>query len=212
MKSTFVSVLNFFNNSLQLKYNLIWRHRHLTWWIWQAYHTGYISVLSVRRRQSTYVKLVLVICVSSVKKKHLKDLKTIDHSVVAFSDKYNNISTQEICARHPRNVYKRFCETCHEPVCDSLFGNLYHRYRFPLFKHNILCIREVYRAKREKHRETIHAIGSEAFFYRPLLMSEIKAAFKTCLTNVFLYQSELITKTKTFKGLIDYIQNDLHSN
>lgn len=122
------------------------------------------------------------------KKKHLKDLKTIDHSVVAFSDKYNNISTQEICARHPRNVYKRFCETCHEPVCDSLFGNLYHRYRFPLFKHNILCIREVYRAKREKHRETIHAIGSEAFFYRPLPMSEIKAAFKTCLTNVFLYQ------------------------
>lgn len=30
MKSTFVSVLNFFNNSLQLKYNFIWRQRHLT--------------------------------------------------------------------------------------------------------------------------------------------------------------------------------------
>lgn len=87
----------------------------------------------------------------------LHDLTTEDYDVVIYSDKFNNINKkgqsipkQEICARHPCNVYIKYCETCKIPVCDLCFGQKTHRFPFSLFdqnKHNVLDIQKTFRKK-----------------------------------------------------------------
>lgn len=53
------------------------------------------------------------------KASHVKDLKTMDHDVVTRREKINYMPTQEICLRHPSNKYKKYCELCQVPMCDS---------------------------------------------------------------------------------------------
>ncbi|XP_065928764.1 uncharacterized protein [Magallana gigas] len=131
------------------------------------------------------------------KENHVKDLKTIDHDVVSYRDKINYIPTQEICVRHPSHVYIKYCEPCELPVC---YHCSEHR------SHGLINLQIVYQRERQQHRGTIHTIRSEALFYRPVLLSRIKTDFKTCRTEFSLYQSEMLTKAKTIKHLIDYIE------
>ncbi|XP_065929646.1 uncharacterized protein [Magallana gigas] len=137
------------------------------------------------------------------KENHVKDLQTIDHDVVSHRDKINYIPTQEICVRHPSHVYSKYCEPCQVPVC-------YHCRKHR--NHRQLVITTSYNTKQQQHRGTIHTIRSKALFYRPVLLPRIKTDFKTCRTEFFLYQSEMLTKAQTLKHLIDYIQNDFMCN
>nr|XP_034319649.1 uncharacterized protein LOC105342260 isoform X7 [Crassostrea gigas]XP_034319652.1 uncharacterized protein LOC105342260 isoform X7 [Crassostrea gigas] len=149
------------------------------------------------------------------KENHVKDLQTIDHDVVTHRDKINNIPTQEICVRHPSHFYTKYCEPCQVPVCDSCSEDQLHRFRSFLYgqgQHEILDIQIAYKTKRQQHRGTIHTIRSEALFYRPVLLTEIKADVKTCHTEFSLHQSEMLTKAQTLKNLIDYVVYDLLNN
>nr|XP_034309995.1 uncharacterized protein LOC117683909 [Crassostrea gigas] len=137
------------------------------------------------------------------KENHVKDLQTIDHDVVSHHDKINYIPRQEICVRHPSNVYIKYCEPCELPVC-------YHCRKHR--KHTQIDVNTAYKIKRQQHRGTIHTIRSEALFYRPVLLPRIKTDFKTCHTEFSLYQSKMLTKAQTLKHLIDYIQKDFMSN
>ncbi|XP_065939210.1 uncharacterized protein [Magallana gigas] len=146
------------------------------------------------------------------KENHVKNLKTIDHNVATFRDKFNYIPKQEICVRHSSNVYRKYCELCQVPVCDSCFGHKSHRFHVSLFrqsKHKILSIRGKYKANRQQLRGTIHTIRSEALFYRPVLLPGITDDIKTCRTEFSRYQSEMLTKAQKLNDLIDYVVYDL---
>ncbi|XP_052694537.1 uncharacterized protein LOC128172868 [Crassostrea angulata] len=137
------------------------------------------------------------------KENHVKDLQTIDHDVVSRRDKINYIPTQEICVRHPSHVYTKYCEPCQVPVC---FHCRKHR------THRQLDVGTAYKTKRQQHRGTTHTIRSEALFYRPVLLTGIKADVKTCHTEFSPLQSEMLTKAQTLKDLIDYVVYDLLNN
>ncbi|XP_052692430.1 uncharacterized protein LOC128170709 [Crassostrea angulata] len=134
------------------------------------------------------------------KENHVKDLKTIDHDVVSHRDKINYIPTQEICMRHPSHVYTKYSEPYQVPLCDFWFGHKSHK---------LPDLQKAYKTKRQQHRGTIHTIRSEALFYRPVLLTGIKADVKTCRTEFSLYQSEMLTKAQRLKHLIDYVVYDL---
>lgn len=142
------------------------------------------------------------------KENHGKDLETIYHNVATHRDKSNNIPAQEFCVEHPNNVYIKYCEPCHVPVCDYLLGHKIHRF---LVKHRMQNIQEAYKTERLKHRGTIHNI-SKALFLRPDLLPEIKAEMKTCRAEFSLCQSEMLSKAKKLNNLIDRVQNDFMSN
>uniref|UniRef100_K1PP94 Tripartite motif-containing protein 2 n=1 Tax=Magallana gigas TaxID=29159 RepID=K1PP94_MAGGI len=137
------------------------------------------------------------------KENHVKDLKTIDNDVVTHRDKINYIPTQEYCVRHPSKVYRKYCEPCQVSACNNCQK---HR------KHKKIHIRKAYKTKRQQHRETIHAIRSEALFYRPVLLTGIKADIKTCHTEFSLYQSEMLTKAHILRNIIDDVLYDLLNN
>ncbi|XP_052693195.1 uncharacterized protein LOC128171446 [Crassostrea angulata] len=137
------------------------------------------------------------------KENHVKDLQTIDHDVVSRRDKINYIPTQEICVRHPSHVYTKYCELCQVPACNNCQT---HR------KHKKIVVKTAYKTKRQQHRGTIHFIRSEALFYRPVLLTEIKADVKTCHTEFSPLQSEMLTKAQKLKDLIDYVVYDLLNN
>ncbi|XP_052694834.1 uncharacterized protein LOC128173154, partial [Crassostrea angulata] len=146
------------------------------------------------------------------KENHVKDLKTIDHDVVSHRDKISYIPTQEICVRHPSHVYTKYCEPCQVPVCDSCSEDQLHRFRSFLYgqgHHEILDIQTAYKTKRQQHRGTIHTIRSDALFYRPVLLTGIKADVKTCHTEFSPLQSVMLTKAQNLKDLIDKVVNDL---
>ncbi|XP_065932147.1 uncharacterized protein [Magallana gigas] len=146
------------------------------------------------------------------KENHVKDLQTIDHDVVSHRDKINYIQTQEICVRHPSHVYTKYCEPCQVPVCDSCSEDQLHRFLYGQGQHVILDIQTAYKTKRQQHRGTIHTIRSEALFYRPVLLTEIKADVKTCHTEFSPLQSEMLTNAQKLKDLIDYVVYDLLNN
>uniref|UniRef100_K1Q322 Tripartite motif-containing protein 2 n=1 Tax=Magallana gigas TaxID=29159 RepID=K1Q322_MAGGI len=133
------------------------------------------------------------------KDNHVKDLKTIDHDVVSQCDKFNYIPTQEICVRHPSHVYIKYCEPCEVPVC---FHCRKHR------THRQLDVKTAYKTKRQQHRGTIHTIRSEALFYRPVLMTGIKADVKTCHTEFSLHQLKMLRKAPKLKNLINKARTD----
>ncbi|XP_065939276.1 uncharacterized protein [Magallana gigas] len=146
------------------------------------------------------------------KENHVKNLQTIDHYVVSHHEKFNNIPTQEICGRHPSNVYRTYCEHCQVPVCNSLFRRKSHRFPVYLFrqsKHKILSLQGAYKTKQQQHRGTIHTIRSEALFYRPVLLPRITDDIKTCRTEFSRYQSDMLTKAQRLKKLINYVVYDL---
>ncbi|XP_065937904.1 uncharacterized protein [Magallana gigas] len=137
------------------------------------------------------------------KENHVKDLQTIDHDVVSHRDKINYIPTQQICVRHPSHVYTKYCEPCQVPACNNCQT---HR------KHTQIDVITAYKTKRQQHRGTIHTIRSEALFYRPVLLTGIKADVKTCHTEFSPLQSEMLTKAENLKGLIDKVVYDLLNN
>eukprot|EP00105_Crassostrea_gigas_P031928 XP_011454771.2 PREDICTED: uncharacterized protein LOC105347399 [Crassostrea gigas] len=140
---------------------------------------------------------------SQCKENHVKDLQTIDHDVVSHRDKINYIPTQEICVRHPSQVYTKYCEPCELPVC---FHCRKHR------THRQLDVRTAFKTKRQQHRGTIHTVRSEAVFYRPVLLPLIKTDFKTCHTELSLYQSDMLKKAQTLKNLINKVKKDFMHN
>nr|XP_034308067.1 uncharacterized protein LOC117683178 [Crassostrea gigas] len=133
------------------------------------------------------------------KENKVMHLKTIDHNVMTFRDKSNNISEQEFCVRHPRNLYRMYCEYCQVPVCDFCFGHKYHK---------IISTRELYETKRQQHRGTIHTIRSEVIFYRLYLLTKARNDIKTVCSEFSFYQSGMLTKAQKLMDFINDMQKD----
>lgn len=134
---------------------------------------------------------------------HVENLKTIEHDVVLHREKFNYISKQEICMRHPSKDYRNYCELCKLPVC-------YHCRKHR--KHKQQDIEIAYETKLQQHRKTVNTIRSEALFYKHILLAGIKSDVKTCLTEFSLFQSKVLTKVQKVKDWIDYAIEDLMYN
>lgn len=140
---------------------------------------------------------------SNCKESHSKDLKTIDHNVVPYRNKFNSIQQQKINAKHSNFVCRKYCESCEVPVFRHC---KLHK------KQKMLDVRKAYITKREQYRKTIHAIRSEALFYIPILLPNIKADIKSFHSSVSLYQSEMVTKARKLIDLVDLVQRDFMNN
>lgn len=146
---------------------------------------------------------------------HLKYFETRNHYVVPYHKKINYIPTQEFCTRHPRYVYRRYCESCQVPVCDSCYMDNSHTFRsfhFGQGQHITMEIQGAYIKKRQQYRKTFKNIRFEALFYRNVLLPEMKANVKTCHTEFFFYQSDMLIKAQKMKNMISVLQNDFMSN
>ncbi|XP_052693220.1 uncharacterized protein LOC128171493 [Crassostrea angulata] len=137
------------------------------------------------------------------KENHVKDLNTIDHDVVTYSEKLNSNKKEECCVRHPCMLIGMYCEPCELPVC---FNCTQHK------GHRLLDIRKEYRTMQQQHEGTFYTIRSDALFYRPVLLTKIKAEFKTCYTELSIFQSQMITKAQKLKNLLDDVKYDFMYN
>lgn len=143
---------------------------------------------------------------------HVHALKTIDHDVVIYLEKFNYISEKESCARHTRNVYKMFCNFCQVPVCNSCSKEKSHGLSSFLFgkgQHVTLSIQEAYRAKKQQHDGNFHSIRSEALSYRNIILGDIKSDFKTCHTKCSVFQIEMVKKAERIKQRLDNLLSGL---
>lgn len=129
------------------------------------------------------------------KENHVKDLNTIDHFVVVYL-----FPKQEVCVKHPDKMYEKYCTTCELPVCYHCRKHRTHRQ---------LNVISAYSMHRQQLRETIHTLRSEALFCRPVILSGIKADFKTCRSKFFRYESEMLKKAQT---IIKNINSILRGN
>lgn len=130
---------------------------------------------------------------------HVYNLKTIDHNVVSYREIYNNSQEKEICVKHPNVVYKNFCELCEVPICNKCTGHETHRK---------LDIKTAFESKRQNYKGTIHTIRSSTLFNTLVLLTEIKTDVNTCQKQFSIYQSELLTRTRYLKYLIDFFLCD----
>nr|XP_034321037.1 uncharacterized protein LOC117687863 [Crassostrea gigas]XP_034321038.1 uncharacterized protein LOC117687863 [Crassostrea gigas]XP_034321039.1 uncharacterized protein LOC117687863 [Crassostrea gigas] len=127
----------------------------------------------------------------------------------------NSILTQEFCVRHPRQVYRKYCEHCQVPLCDSCSEDNSHTFKSCFFgkgQHTILDIQGAYETKRQQSKLTINTIKSEAFFSGYVLMPGIKADIKTCRTEISHYQPHMLKKSQKMKNIIDSMQIDFMYN
>lgn len=118
-----------------------------------------------------------------------------------YSKKSNHPSNQELYARHPGNIYRKYCESCELPDCNHCTQHTIHRQT------------DIWTTYGSKHqtRGTVHAImiRSGTFFYISVLLTEIKADVKTCCTEFSLYQSEILTKAHRLKNHIGFVLRDV---
>lgn len=80
---------------------------------------------------------------SNCKESHSKDLKTIDHNVVPYRNKFNSIQQQKKNAKHSNFVCRKYCESCEVPVFRHC---KLHK------KQKMLDVRKAYITKREQVR------------------------------------------------------------
>lgn len=136
---------------------------------------------------------------SQCKENHMTILKTIDHKVLLYRERLKRISNNEICIKHSKKIYRKFCEICDVPACNNC-----QRHR----KHKKIKITKAYFAKRQNGRETINTIRSDTLLFRLVLLTEIKADFKTFLQELSSHQSKLIVKANRLKKSIDLVSRD----
>lgn len=81
------------------------------------------------------------------KENHVQDLKTIDHNVIVYFGKYDNITNQEIYARVPSNVNGKWCELCDLYDCS---------YCVKQYKHSTIYARNI--SEQKHQRKLIHSV------------------------------------------------------
>ncbi|XP_062585375.1 uncharacterized protein LOC134247052 [Saccostrea cucullata] len=128
------------------------------------------------------------------KERHVISLHTKDHDVVIYREKYENITKQETCERHPDMFYQTYCHSCKLPVC---FQCTEHR------DHQIQDIKTAYKTNRQKHREIVHNIRSETLYNNSCILAGIKSDIKTYHPVISNNQSETLLKAQKLRNLID---------
>lgn len=158
-----------------------------------------------------YCQMCLRDLCSQCSENHENDLKTIDHYVVFYREDFTFIPkrfctshSNRVCFGRKKNILQRklekYCERCKVPVCFYCKEHRTHRH---------LNIITTYESKRQQHAETIYTIKSWDLFCRRVLLTQMKADIKTCLTKFSLYQSEMLIKAKRLKDCLGQALRDV---
>ncbi|XP_062582404.1 uncharacterized protein LOC134244148 [Saccostrea cucullata] len=134
------------------------------------------------------------------KEKHFIDLYTIYHDVVIYREKFDHITKQETCDRHPDMLYEKYCHSCKLPIC---FQCTEHRH------HQILDLGTAYKTNRQEHRNTLHNIRSETFYNSCCLLVGIRSDIKNFHGEISNNQSNMIKKAQKLRNLIDVVMYDV---
>lgn len=124
------------------------------------------------------------------KESHVNDLKTIDHQIVTYRNKYEYNPKRENCARHFGSVYEMYCTSCELPVC---FKCTEHE------NHMLIDIQKQYETKRQQYEESIGSIRRKILYSERFLLSDIKDDIKRCHTTFSLYRSKMLIKAQRVK-------------
>lgn len=112
---------------------------------------------------------------SDCKVRHTTDPKTMAHKVKVYHLKFNFISKQGFCMKHPGKVYSWYCERCKLPICPDCVG---HK------KQRKLDLPFVLNKKRQQQQKTIHAIRRKDLATRRVVLESIKMILKYVAKNV----------------------------
>lgn len=119
------------------------------------------------------------------------------HNVIKYREKSKYLKNQELCLRHPNNVYDNYCEFCNIPICSDCIEHRTHK------KTNVGTAYEI---KRRQNKGMIQKIEEEELFCDSLWI-DIDIDFKIVSEDVKNINSELLILSK---NLTDFINSFLH--
>lgn len=125
------------------------------------------------------------------KENHVQDLKTIDHNVIVYFGKYDNITNQEIYARVPSNVNGKWCELCDLYDCS---------YCVKQNKHSTIYTRNI--SEQKHQRKLINIIRSETLLSTSVLLVFIKDDIKKSISEFSLLRTQMLTKHRRMMDLV----------
>lgn len=130
---------------------------------------------------------------------HVNNLKFTSHRLKNYRDIFLNIFKTGI---HRNAVFPAYDKKLSAISCE-----------WPHFNQslNIKKQVELYQLK-EEHKETIHTLRNEGYFYRSVLLKKINADIKTCQEKFSLSQLEMQTRAQQLKDLIDNWFHDVEIN
>lgn len=112
------------------------------------------------------------------KENHAMHLKTIDHNVLKYREKYNNNQNHEKSVSHIHSSHR---------TGQMDISSLYIRGE----------------TQQEIQRQVIHHIKNNRLFYLPFLLKRIKADIKICHTKFSDLKSQMLEKAEKLKNRID---------
>ncbi|XP_062599909.1 uncharacterized protein LOC134261488 [Saccostrea cucullata] len=134
------------------------------------------------------------------KERHVIDLDTIYHDVVIYREKFEYITKQETCERHPGMFYQKYCHSCKISICSHCVEHGHY---------DIQDIRTAYKTNRQEHSEIIHNIRSETLYNSSCVLAGIKSDIKHCHTEICNNQSKMLIKAQKLRNLKDTVMCDI---
>lgn len=135
---------------------------------------------------------------SQCKQNHEQDRQTKEHNVVIYRNEFNSvyIVDQETCPRHPREVYRNYCELCNH-VCFLCTEHTKHR------KTDFLV---TFIRNRQQLREKINHISKRC------LIERTTTDIKTFREEISVYESRIRRKAERLTAHINSIVHDVECN
>lgn len=130
---------------------------------------------------------------------HVNNLKFTSHRLKNYRDIFLNIFKTGI---HRNAVFPAYDKKLSAISCEWPHLNQ---------SLNIKEQVELYEIK-EGHREIIHTLLNEGYFYRSVLLKKINADVKTCHEHFSLFHLEMLKRAKKLKSLIDKGFHDVEIN
>lgn len=125
-----------------------------------------------------------------IMKNSSKDL----YKVIIYQEKFNYLRKDEICLRHPNNVYTKYCELCKIPICTVCTAHKNH-WQTDVGK-------ALHEAKR-KNRKIIQNIRCRALPICFARLADIDLAFKTVISDVAHVNSNILRNSEKLTGCLD---------
>lgn len=144
------------------------------------------------------------------KRNHADNLKTTDHNVVQYRDKFKYTPKLESCLRHPNIFYERYCDSCQVPICNACSKHKSQAFPFTLhaqFTHAVVGMKEAYRKRKEENKDYFQIIQNGALLCKAA-QTAMNAEFKTCQNYEVFFQSHKLIKAKRLKSHIDKVLCD----
>ena len=132
------------------------------------------------------------------KSTHTMSLDTKEHHVTVYREKFKSLYKSEMCAKHPDQVYKMYCDTCELPFCRCCTEHRQHKQQ---------TIKTTYEIKRKENRDILINIRSESLYKaRSLSENVVKKNLKIIQNERISSQSETIKKKfQKMKKIIETI-------